>query len=109
MADTVPVLADAEMVDASEIARASPQVNAEAVAPLPVVEAPIQSSSDPSANTPERVTWINPTGTFLKALLMICRRSHGSESICSRLASDHLIRKLVRSSLMLYRLRFVLK
>jgi hypothetical protein len=81
MADTVLVLADAEMVDASEILRASPLVNAEAVAPLPVVET--QSSSDSSASAPEHVTvmihgsavditdtGINPT--FLKALLMIC-------------------------------------
>jgi E3 ubiquitin-protein ligase HUWE1 len=79
MADTVPVLADAEMADASEISRASPQVNAEAEAPLPVVETPIQSSSDPSANVPERVTVmihgsavdITDTGidpTFLEAL-----------------------------------------
>ena len=81
MADTVPVHADAEMTDASEISRASPQINAEAAAPLPVVETetPIQSTSDPSANAPERVTVmihgsavdITDTGidpTFLEAL-----------------------------------------
>ena len=79
MADTVPSHADAEMADASEISRASPQVNAEAAAPIPVVETPVQSSSDPSTNAPERVTVmihgsavdITDTGidpTFLEAL-----------------------------------------
>ena len=81
MADTVPVNADAEMADASETSRASPQINAEAAAPLPVVETgtPIQSTSDTSANTPEHVTVmihgsavdITDTGidpTFLKVL-----------------------------------------
>jgi E3 ubiquitin-protein ligase HUWE1 len=43
------------MADASEILTASPQVKAEA-APLPAVEKPFQSSSDSSANAPERVT-----------------------------------------------------
>ena len=79
MADTVPLHADAEMADASEISRVSPQVNAEAAAPLPVVETPTQSSSDSSTNAPERVTVmihgsavdITDTGidpTFLEAL-----------------------------------------
>ena len=81
MADTVPVHAEAEMADASETSRASPQINAEAAAPLPVVEmeTPIQSTSDASANAPECVTVmihgsavdIMDTGidpTFLEAL-----------------------------------------
>ena len=81
MADTVPVHADAEMSDASETSRASPQINAEAAAPVPVVETetPIQSTSDASADAPERVTVmihgsavdITDTGidpTFLEAL-----------------------------------------
>ena len=81
MADTVPVHADAEMADASETSRASPQINVEAAAPLPVVETetPIQSTSDTSANAPEHVTVmihgsavdIMDTGidpTFLEAL-----------------------------------------
>ena len=78
MADTVPVQADAEMADASEISRVSPQANAEAAAPLPE-ETPIQSASDPSINAAERVTVmihgsavdITDTGidpTFLEAL-----------------------------------------
>jgi len=76
MADTVPVQADAEMTDASEILR---PVDAEASAPLPVEETSIQSTSDPSVNAPERVTVmihgsavdITDTGidpTFLEAL-----------------------------------------
>ena len=81
MADTAPVhaLADTEMADASDISRASPQIDAEAATPLPVVETPIESTSDPSANVPERVTVmihgsavdITDTGidpTFLEAL-----------------------------------------
>ena len=79
MADTVPVQADTEMADASEILRASPQINAEAGPSLPVEETPVQSTSDPSVNATERVTVmihgsavdITDTGidpTFLEAL-----------------------------------------
>ena len=78
MTDAPPVQADAEMTDALERLRASPQVN-EASTSLPTEERPIQSTSNPSVDTPERVTVmihgsavdITDTGidpTFLEAL-----------------------------------------